>query len=134
MYRERHCPEGGGERLRCRVPAPYGYRRPFRWPESRGTAWFANVPHKELTVEKKNQNWVKFEGDRFVFPGGGTMFPNGADKYIEDIGKMIDLRDGSIRTALDTGCGVSFFFKVKLSFFIALVERSRSFWGLVQEP
>ncbi|KAL3737731.1 hypothetical protein ACJRO7_019288 [Eucalyptus globulus] len=109
VYRERHCPEGGagGERLRCRVPAPYGYRRPFRWPESRGTAWFANVPHKELTVEKRNQNWVKFEGHRFVFPGGGTMFPKGADKYIEDIGKMINLRDGSIRTALDTGCGVA---------------------------
>ncbi|KAI3441833.1 Methyltransferase [Psidium guajava] len=107
VYRERHCPDGGGERLRCRVPAPYGYRRPFRWPESRGAAWFANVPHKELTVEKKNQNWVKSEGDRFLFPGGGTMFPNGADKYIEDIGKMIGLRDGSIRTALDTGCGVA---------------------------
>lgn len=92
--------------LRCRIPAPFGYRVPLRWPESRDAAWFANVPHKELTVEKKNQNWVRFEGDRFRFPGGGTMFPRGASAYIDDIGKLINLKDGSIRTALDTGCGV----------------------------
>jgi len=35
------------------------------------------------------------------------MFPNGADAYIDDIGKLINLKDGSIRTAIDTGCGVS---------------------------
>lgn len=69
--------------------------------------WYANVPHKHLTVEKKNQNWVRYERDRFRFPGGGTMFPNGADAYIDDIGKLINLKDGSIRTAIDTGCGVS---------------------------
>lgn len=57
-------------------------------------------------MEKKNQNWVHYEGDRFRFPGGGTMFPNGADAYIDDIGKLINLKDGSIRTAIDTGCGV----------------------------
>lgn len=107
IYRERHCPEPA-EVLRCRIPAPYGYRVPVRWPESRDWAWYANVPHKELTVEKKQQNWVRFEGERFRFPGGGTMFPRGADAYIDDIGKFINLRDGSIRTAIDTGCGVSF--------------------------
>lgn len=106
IYRERHCPEKE-ELLRCRVPAPHGYTVPFRWPQSRELAWFANVPHTELTVEKKNQNWVRFEGDRFRFPGGGTMFPRGADAYIEEIGELIDLRDGSIRTAIDTGCGVA---------------------------
>ncbi|KAK4794484.1 hypothetical protein SAY86_012478 [Trapa natans] len=106
MYRERHCPDES-EKLTCRIPAPHGYKLPFRWPESRQRAWFANVPHKELTVEKKNQNWVRFEGGRFIFPGGGTMFPNGADAYIDDIGKLINLEDGSIRTALDTGCGVA---------------------------
>ncbi|KAK4803815.1 hypothetical protein SAY86_003632 [Trapa natans] len=106
IYRERHCPEDG-EKLRCRIPAPHGYRLPFRWPESREMAWFANVPHKELAVEKKKQNWVRFNRDRFHFPGGGTMFPNGAAAYIDDIGKLINLRDGSIRTALDTGCGVA---------------------------
>ncbi|KAH1235132.1 putative methyltransferase PMT13 [Glycine max] len=106
IYRERHCPPAE-ELLRCRVPAPFGYRVPLRWPESRDAAWFANVPHKELTVEKKNQNWVRFEGDQFRFPGGGTMFPRGAGAYIDDIGKLINLEDGSIRTALDTGCGVA---------------------------
>ncbi|KAJ7962313.1 S-adenosyl-L-methionine-dependent methyltransferases superfamily protein [Quillaja saponaria] len=106
IYRERHCPEPQ-EVLTCRVPAPHGYKVPFRWPESRDSVWFANVPHKELTVEKKKQNWVKYDGDRFRFPGGGTMFPRGAKAYIDEIGKLINLNDGSIRTAIDTGCGVA---------------------------
>uniref|UniRef100_A0A0D3FZ42 Methyltransferase n=1 Tax=Oryza barthii TaxID=65489 RepID=A0A0D3FZ42_9ORYZ len=106
VYRERHCPSEG-ERLRCLVPAPQGYRNPFPWPTSRDVAWFANVPHKELTVEKAVQNWIRVEGEKFRFPGGGTMFPHGAGAYIDDIGKIIPLHDGSIRTALDTGCGVA---------------------------
>ncbi|XP_062154469.1 probable methyltransferase PMT15 [Alnus glutinosa] len=106
IYRERHCPEPH-EVLRCRIPAPHGYRVPFRWPESRDSVWYANVPHKWLTVEKKNQNWVRFVRDRFKFPGGGTMFPNGADAYIDDIDRLINLKDGSVRTAIDTGCGVA---------------------------
>ncbi|PWA98402.1 S-adenosyl-L-methionine-dependent methyltransferase [Artemisia annua] len=106
IYRERHCPEKN-ELLKCRIPAPYGYKNPFKWPTSRDLAWYANVPHKDLTVEKAVQNWIRFEGDRFRFPGGGTMFPNGADAYIDDIGKLINLNDGSIRTAIDTGCGVA---------------------------
>ncbi|VAH50324.1 unnamed protein product [Triticum turgidum subsp. durum] len=106
VYRERHCP-AEGERLRCLVPAPKGYRTPFPWPTSRDVAWFANVPHKELTVEKAVQNWIHVDGDKFRFPGGGTMFPHGAGAYIDDIGKLIPLHDGSIRTALDTGCGVA---------------------------
>lgn len=105
IYRERHCPKKE-ELLKCRIPAPYGYKNPFSWSRSRDLAWFANVPHKELTVEKAVQNWIRYEGDKFRFPGGGTMFPNGADAYIDDIGELINLRDGSIRTALDTGCGV----------------------------
>lgn len=107
IFRERHCPIKGEEDLKCRVPPPYGYRNPFPWPASRDVAWYANVPHRELTVEKAVQNWIRYDGDRFFFPGGGTMFPNGADAYIDDIGKLINLKDGSIRTALDTGCGVS---------------------------
>ncbi|KAK9742909.1 hypothetical protein RND81_03G204800 [Saponaria officinalis] len=108
VYRERHCPDET-ESLNCRVPAPFGYKSPFRWPESRDMVWYANVPHKWLTVEKAVQNWVRFEGDRFVFPGGGTMFPKGADAYIDEIGKIINLKDGSVRTAIDTGCGVASF-------------------------
>ncbi|CDP08881.1 unnamed protein product [Coffea canephora] len=106
IYRERHCPEKD-ELLKCRIPAPHGYKTSFRWPASRDMVWYANVPHKHLTVEKAKQNWVQFKGDRFKFPGGGTMFPRGADSYIADIGKFINLKDGSIRTAIDTGCGVA---------------------------
>ncbi|KAK8957262.1 putative methyltransferase PMT15 [Platanthera zijinensis] len=106
VYRERHCPEKH-ELFKCLVPAPPGYRTPFPWPASRELAWFANVPHKELTVEKAVQNWIRVEGDKFRFPGGGTMFPNGADAYIDDIDGLISLSDGSIRTAIDTGCGVA---------------------------
>ncbi|KAJ8771474.1 hypothetical protein K2173_026651 [Erythroxylum novogranatense] len=106
IYRERHCPTKD-EVLKCRIPAPYGYKNPFPWPRSRDYAWYANVPHKHLTVEKAVQNWIRYEGERFRFPGGGTMFPNGADAYIDDIGKLINLKDGSIRTAVDTGCGVA---------------------------
>ncbi|KAK6926279.1 putative S-adenosyl-L-methionine-dependent methyltransferase [Dillenia turbinata] len=106
IYRERHCPKKS-ELLKCRIPAPHGYTTPFKWPMSRDLAWYANVPHKHLTVEKAVQNWIRFDGDKFRFPGGGTMFPNGADAYIENIGKLISLKDGSIRTAIDTGCGVA---------------------------
>lgn len=111
VYRERHCPEPN-EVLKCRIPAPYRYSSPFRWPESRDSVWFANVPHKELTVEKKKQNWIRFEKKRFRFPGGGTMFPNGANAYIDDIGRLINLKDGSVRTAIDTGCGVRTIFSL----------------------
>ncbi|KAL8160019.1 hypothetical protein V2J09_001556 [Rumex salicifolius] len=106
IYRERHCPEKA-EMLKCRIPAPYGYKMPFPWPQSREKVWYANVPHKWLTIEKANQNWVRYMDDQFTFPGGGTMFPNGADDYINEIGRIINLRDGSIRTAIDTGCGVA---------------------------
>jgi len=34
------------------------------------------------------------------------MFTHGAEAYIEDLAELIPLTDGSIRTALDTGCGV----------------------------
>eukprot|EP01018_Ginkgo_biloba_P012807 Gb_30749 [translate_table: standard] len=106
IYRERHCPEKK-EVLKCLIPAPPGYKNPFPWPKSRDYAWFANVPHRELTIEKAVQNWIQVEGDKFRFPGGGTMFPRGADAYIDDINQLIPLTDGSIRTAIDTGCGVA---------------------------
>lgn len=106
-YRERHCPTKE-EMLRCLIPAPPNYKSPFKWPESRDYAWFDNIPHKELSVEKSNQNWIQVKGDRFRFPGGGTMFMNGADAYIDDINKIIpNFTNGTIRTAIDTGCGVS---------------------------
>ncbi|XP_044953656.1 probable methyltransferase PMT17 [Hordeum vulgare subsp. vulgare] len=108
IYRERHCP-GKDEQIRCLIPAPPKYKNPFRWPESRDFAWFDNIPHKELSIEKAVQNWIRVEGNKFRFPGGGTMFPHGADAYIDEISKLISLSDGRIRTAIDTGCGVASF-------------------------
>ncbi|KAL5989044.1 hypothetical protein ACLOJK_027146 [Asimina triloba] len=106
MYRERHCP-AKDELLLCMIPAPPKYKNPFKWPHSRDYAWYDNIPHRELSIEKAVQNWVQVEGDRFRFPGGGTMFPRGADAYIDDIGALIPLMSGKIRTAIDTGCGVA---------------------------
>ncbi|KAL6905366.1 hypothetical protein ACP4OV_002967 [Aristida adscensionis] len=105
-YRERHCP-AEDEKLHCLIPAPKGYVTPFPWPKSRDYVPYANAPYKSLTVEKAVQNWIQFQGDVFKFPGGGTMFPNGANAYIDELASIIPLADGTIRTALDTGCGPS---------------------------
>ncbi|KAG6504491.1 hypothetical protein ZIOFF_036825 [Zingiber officinale] len=107
-YRERHCPSKH-ELLQCLIPAPPKYKTPFRWPQSRDYAWYDNIPHKELSIEKAVQNWIQVKGERFMFPGGGTMFPLGADAYIDDINALVSLTDGRIRTAIDTGCGVASF-------------------------
>ncbi|XP_059442072.1 probable methyltransferase PMT18 [Corylus avellana] len=105
-YRERHCPKKE-ELLLCLIPAPPRYKTPFKWPQSRDYAWYGNIPHRELSIEKAVQNWIQVEGERFRFPGGGTMFPRGADAYIDDINDLIPLKSGNIRTAIDTGCGVA---------------------------
>lgn len=121
IYRERHCPSED-EKLRCLIPAPRGYKTPFPWPKSRDYVHYANVPYKSLTVEKAVQNWVQYQGDVFKFPGGGTMFPQGADAYIDELASVIPIADGSVRTALDTGCGVSCLKRILLS-------RSLLFWS-----
>ncbi|CAI5507739.1 unnamed protein product [Closterium sp. Naga37s-1] len=116
-YRERHCPPPSNA-LSCLVSPPVGYRSPPKWPESRDWAWYANVPYKHLTEEKAGQNWVRYEQQqqKFVFPGGGTMFPKGADAYVKGLGKLIaDFGNGSVRTVVDTGCGVASFGAALLS-------------------
>lgn len=105
-YRERHCPPEE-EKLRCLIPAPKGYVTPFPWPKSRDYVPYANAPYKSLTVEKAVQNWIQYEGNVFRFPGGGTQFPHGADAYINQLASVIPMDNGMVRTALDTGCGVS---------------------------
>ncbi|CAL2258915.1 unnamed protein product [Prunus armeniaca] len=80
---------------------------PFPWPKGRDYVHYANIPYKSLTVEKAVQNWVQFQGNIFKFPGGGTMFPQGAGAYIDELASVIPISDGSVRTALDTGCGLS---------------------------
>ncbi|KAK4779933.1 hypothetical protein SAY87_016039 [Trapa incisa] len=105
-YRERHCPPED-EKLHCLIPAPKGYVTPFPWPKSRDYVPYANAPYKALTVEKAIQNWIQYEGNVFRFPGGGTQFPQGADKYIDQLASVIPIENGTVRTALDTGCGVA---------------------------
>ncbi|KAF5726808.1 methyltransferase PMT2-like [Tripterygium wilfordii] len=106
IYRERHCPPEE-EKLHCLIPAPKGYVTPFSWPKSRDYVPYANAPYKSLTVEKAIQNWIQYEGNVFRFPGGGTQFPQGADKYIDQLASVIPIKNGTVRTALDTGCGVA---------------------------
>lgn len=106
IYRERHCPSQE-KKLRCLIPAPEGYVTPFPWPKSRDYVPYANAPYKSLTVEKAIQNWIQYEGNVFRFPGGGTQFPQGADKYIDQLASVIPIENGTVRTALDTGCGVA---------------------------
>ncbi|KAI3848129.1 hypothetical protein MKX03_028968 [Papaver bracteatum] len=105
-YRERHCPPEE-EKLHCLIPAPKGYVTPFPWPKSRDYVPYANAPYKSLTVEKAVQNWIQYEGDVFRFPGGGTQFPQGADAYIDQLAAVIPMENGTVRIALDTGCGVA---------------------------
>ncbi|CAM6085500.1 unnamed protein product [Calypogeia fissa] len=106
-FRERHCPPRQ-ERLECLVPPPEGYKQTIQWPKSYDECWYKNVPYDWINTEKANQNWLKKKGDKFLFPGGGTMFPDGVGKYNDHMEELIPgMKDGSIRTALDTGCGVA---------------------------
>lgn len=69
---------------------------------------FRNVPYDWINKQKSNQHWLKKEGEKFLFPGGGTMFPNGVGSYVDLMQDLIpQMKDGTIRTAIDTGCGVS---------------------------
>ena len=106
FLQERHCPPQE-EKLNCLIPAPRGYATPYPWPKSRDYVPYANVPHKSLTLEKAVQNWIQHDGHVFRFRGGGMQFPQGVDAYIDELASIIPLDNGMIRTALDTGCGVS---------------------------
>ena len=65
------------------------------------------MPHNKIADRKGHQGWMKLEGEHFIFPGGGTMFPDGAEQYIEKLGQYIPIHGGGLlRTALDMGCGV----------------------------
>lgn len=68
--------------------------------------WHSNMPHKKIADRKVHQGWMKREGPYFIFPGGGTMFPDGAIQYIEKLGQYIPISGRTLRTALDMGCGV----------------------------
>ncbi|XP_077228260.1 putative methyltransferase PMT9 [Tasmannia lanceolata] len=111
---ERHCPPPD-RRYNCLILPPLGYKVPIRWPASKNEVWKANIPHTHLASEKSDQNWMVVNGDTINFPGGGTHFHHGADKYITALAKMLKFPDdnlnngGNIRNALDVGCGVASF-------------------------
>ncbi|CAL5192599.1 unnamed protein product [Lathyrus oleraceus] len=107
-YRERHCPLPEETAL-CLIPPPKGYRIPVPWPESMHKIWHSNMPHNKIADRKGHQGWMKREGQHFLFPGGGTMFPDGAEQYIEKLSQYIPIKGGALRTALDMGCGVASF-------------------------
>lgn len=115
---ERHCPPPE-RRFNCLIPPPVGYKVsdwhntckilfqfdhlvliltrlllefqiPIRWPASRDEVWKANIPHTHLAQEKSDQNWMVVNGDKINFPGGGTHFHSGADKYIISLAKVCD--------------------------------------------
>ncbi|PON94681.1 putative methyltransferase PMT [Trema orientale] len=106
-FMERHCPPVF-ERKECLIPPPDGYKVPIRWPKSRDECWYRNVPYDWINKQKSNQNWLRKEGEKFLFPGGGTMFPRGVSEYVDSMQKLIpEMTDGTVRTAIDTGCGVA---------------------------
>ncbi|KAK8658826.1 hypothetical protein V6N13_029045 [Hibiscus sabdariffa] len=106
-FLERHCPPML-ERKQCLVPPPDGYKPPIRWPKSRDQCWYRNVPYNWINKQKSNQNWLRKEGEKFMFPGGGTMFPRGVGAYVDLMQDLIPgMKDGTVRTAIDTGCGVA---------------------------
>ncbi|KAF3436137.1 hypothetical protein FNV43_RR23229 [Rhamnella rubrinervis] len=111
---ERHCPLAE-RKYNCLIPPPPGYKIPIKWPKSRDEVWKANIPHTHLATEKSDQNWMVVKGEKIIFPGGGTHFHYGADKYIASIANMLNFPNdvlnngGWIRTVLDVGCGVASF-------------------------
>ncbi|KAF8388242.1 hypothetical protein HHK36_026908 [Tetracentron sinense] len=111
---ERHCPQPE-RRYNCLIPPPPGYKVPIKWPRSRDEVWKSNIPHTHLAHEKSDQNWMVVKGEKIVFPGGGTHFHYGADKYIALLANMLNFsndnlnNEGRIRTVLDVGCGVASF-------------------------
>ncbi|KAK0581862.1 hypothetical protein LWI29_018892 [Acer saccharum] len=111
---ERHCPQPE-RRYNCLIPPPPGYKVPIKWPKSRDEVWKVNIPHTHLATEKSDQNWMVVKGEKISFPGGGTHFHYGADKYIASIARMLKFPNnrlnnrGNIRTVFDVGCGVASF-------------------------
>ena len=69
------------------------FQIPIRWPESRDEVWKANIPHTHLAQEKSDQNWMVVNGEKINFPGGGTHFHDGANKYIVSLARVIQYLD-----------------------------------------
>ncbi|KAF8755832.1 hypothetical protein HU200_011305 [Digitaria exilis] len=90
----------------CRVPPPPGYRPPPPWPVRRERARYANVELPLLPPGKvsEGQDPVRGRGEWLVFAQG-----KGVRHYVEQLERVVPLRGGVVRTALDIGCGVASF-------------------------
>ncbi|KAM0926049.1 hypothetical protein ACQ4PT_003886 [Festuca glaucescens] len=88
----------------CRIPPPPGYEPPPPWPERRERARYANADLSPVTVTKlaDSQDPVGARGEWLVFP-------KGVGNYVEQIERVVPLRGGVVRTALDIGCGFASF-------------------------
>uniref|UniRef100_A0ACD5XCU1 Uncharacterized protein n=3 Tax=Avena sativa TaxID=4498 RepID=A0ACD5XCU1_AVESA len=95
----------------CRVPPPPGYLPPPPWPERRERARYANADLPPLTATKlaASQDPV---GER----GEWLVFPKGVGNYVEHLERVVPLRGGAVRTALDIGCGFASFGDYLLSY------------------
>ncbi|CAN4075710.1 unnamed protein product [Withania somnifera] len=107
---ERHCPPKG-KGLGCLVPWPKDYKLRIPWPNSRDEIWLSNVPFSPFAKDKAGNKWVKREGDKYIFPGDGTQFNQGAIQYLDQISKMVpEIAFGQrTRVAMDVNCGIASF-------------------------
>ncbi|PHU19454.1 putative methyltransferase PMT11 [Capsicum chinense] len=107
---ERHCPPKG-KGLDCLVPWPKGYKLRIPWPKSRNEIWLSNVPPRTPSKDKAGNKWVKRKRDKYIFPGDGIQFAQGANQYLDQISKMVpEIAFGQqTRVAMDINCGIASF-------------------------
>ncbi|PUZ53474.1 hypothetical protein GQ55_5G054600 [Panicum hallii var. hallii] len=90
----------------CRVPPPPGYRPPPPWPVRRERARYANLelPLLPSATVATGQDPVRGGAEWLVFNKG-----KGLRNYVDQLARVVPLRGGVVRTALDIGCGVASF-------------------------
>lgn len=80
------------------------YRPPPPWPVRRERARYANVELPLLPAAKVAAGQGPARGR-----GEWLVFPKGVRNYVEQLERVVPLRGGVVRTALDVGCGVASF-------------------------
>ncbi|KAK6938352.1 putative S-adenosyl-L-methionine-dependent methyltransferase [Dillenia turbinata] len=117
---ERHCPEAN-KGLDCVIPRPEGYKIPIPWPQSQDEVWLGNVCHKGLLENKSDENSIRIEGGKVIFPAGGPKSIPEMAKYLDTISQMVpDISFGqNTKVVLDIGGGIG-------SFGASLLERNAS--------
>ena len=68
---------------------------------------------------------MRKEGEKFLFLGGGTMFSRGVNEYVDRMEDLIPgMKDGTVRTVLDTGCGVRNILSCLSSYILVEIEHN----------